>query len=74
MKYTITDLTKEEYCACEIFLEEERKKKKREKAIKECRDYLREIIVADIDAIGFDKTYEILNDLLCEIEDVADQY
>lgn len=68
-KFAIIDLTKEEFYACKAFLDEERKKRKKEEAIKKCRDYLEEIIQADIDAIGLKATHEILADIFYTVED-----
>ena len=67
MTYEMTNLTKEEYEMCKRTLEEY----KRTKAINECRDYLKEVVMADIDAIGFEETHEILEDLLLEMGDVV---
>lgn len=69
-RFAIIDLTKEEFYACKAFLEEERKKKKKEEAIKECRNYLEEIVAADIDAIGLKATHEILEDIFYKVEDL----
>lgn len=67
MTYDMTNLTKEEYEVCKKTLEEF----KRAKAIKECYNYLREIIAADIDAIGFEETHGILEDLLSEMGEIV---
>lgn len=57
------DLTIDEMQACKDMIKAMRKEQERKKAIAKNEEYLREIVISTIDAIGLDETKRIIRQI-----------